>query len=549
MPLKLHEYDETDFSGGCLAHLNKAVDVAVTENLQQRHTLSFEYPLYDDKADMITEHRIVSVEGQAYRLNDVTRDYSGKRITAKATRIFFHDAVCCHIPTIGNDTKKEGETIGCDPYKVLEKAKENTKFSLIPDSELSDLGMTRIGADGTKIDFLPTDKTNLYDVTQAVIEAYGHGELYVDNFRFAIVEKIGTDNGVRLSLKKNISNLTIERQTTELITRLYPYGADDLTISSVNNGIPYIDSPNIAKYGVVEGYLNYSDYTDPAKIKAHAEWDLMSEDNFFRLDTPQLTITGDVIDLSKLAEYGDFEKIALGDTVHVQEKDIMHDKRIINITYYPYSAKQPKVTIGTPSSANMFFAAWQKSKLFKTIQKNQGSNYKFKTSYFTGTLNSTRNNVKSENDLLKIIGDLQTIKDNQNRVRIRMGNYDGKFIFAIYDSDGNEAIQFDEDGEGFFAGVIKTLKDCLIQGELRVGLGGNNMKGISFYGDSYQADANGNYSTPYARIVPWVDAYDDHITGINIVGGEFCIEGIPVATKQDIAELERQIKILQDNMS
>ncbi len=135
----------------------------------------------------------------------------------------------------------------------------------------------------------------------------------------------------------------------------------------------------------MEGYLNYNDYTDPAKIKAHAEWDLMSEDNFFRLDTPQLTITGDVIDLSKLA---------LDDTVHVQEKDI-----------------------------------------------------------------------------------------------------------------------------------------------------------ISFYGDSYQADANGNYSTPYARIVPWVDAYDDHIKGINIVGGEFCIEGSPVATKQDIAELKRQIKILRDNMS
>ncbi len=105
MPLKLHEYDETDFSGGCLAHLNKAVDVAVTEDLQQTHTLSFEYPLYDDKADMITEHRIVSIEGQAYRLNYVTRDYSSKRITAKATRIFFIDALCCHVPTIGNDTK------------------------------------------------------------------------------------------------------------------------------------------------------------------------------------------------------------------------------------------------------------------------------------------------------------------------------------------------------------------------------------------------------------------------------------------------------------
>ena len=119
----------------------------------------------------------------------------------------------------------------------------------------------------------------------------------------------------------------------------------------------------------------------------------MSEDNFFRLDTPQLTITGDVIDLSKLAEYGDFEKIALGDTVHVQGKDI-----------------------------------------------------------------------------------------------------------------------------------------------------------ISFYGDNYQADANGNYSTPYARMLPYV-ANNEDFKGINVTDGEFCIEGSPVATKQDIAELKRQIKILRDNMS
>lgn len=495
MPLKLHEYNETDFSGGCLAYLGKAVDVAVTENLQQPHTLSFEYPLYDEKADMITEHRIVSVEGQAYRLNIVKRDYSGKRITAKATRIFFIDALCSHITTIGNDTKTAAATIGKDPYVVLEKAVENTKFSLISEAELSELGMTRIGADGTLIDFFPIDKTNLRDTVQAVIEAYGHGELYVDNFRIAIVEKIGTDNGVRLSLKKNLSNLTVERQTTELITRLYAYGADDLTVSSVNGGKPYIDSPNVSKYGIVTGYLDYSDYTDPAKLKAHAEWDLMGEGNDFRRDIPQLTITGNVIDLSKLSEYGDFEKIALGDTVHVQEKDIVHDKRIINITYYPYSAKQPDVTIGVPSNTNAFFAAWQRSKLFKTVQKNQGSNNKFKTSYFSGTLDSTQNNIKSENELLKIVGDLLTIyqkKGNNTNKRLQLGNVDDEFTlniydedgktlrvrlgdegkkysFAIYDSNGNKAIYMDENGEIIISGKISTGKNAEVGTNIVVG--------------------------------------------------------------------------------
>lgn len=325
MALKLHKFDETVFDKGCIASIGKATKVAVTENLGQPYTLSFEYPMNDDKEALIQENGIVSVEGQAYRIDDVTRDYSSTRIlTAKATHIFFADAQDHHIPTIGNDTDASKSTIGVDPYDVIEKAIEDTSFELIPTEELEEMGMTRIGADKTKIDFYPTDKINLYDVILAVIESYGKGEIYADNYRFAVVERIGKDNGVRLSLKKNLTKLSVQRQRTELTTRLYPYGKDDLTISSVNNGQPYIESKDaIEKYGIIESYKDYSDYDDPEKLLALAEWDLMGDGNDYRLDTPQLTISGDVVDLSKLAVFGDTEKLSLGDTVYVSEQDIV----------------------------------------------------------------------------------------------------------------------------------------------------------------------------------------------------------------------------------
>ena len=356
MAFKLHEWNETDFTGGCLAYLNKAYEVAVFEGLQETHTVSFKYPMKDEKAELIKENRIVSVEGQAYRITLVKRDYSGSRImTVKANRIFYDDALHHHLPTIGNDTDVTKSTIGVDPYDVIKLAIADTKFELIPDSELKKMGMTRIGADGVKIDFYPTDKINTYDVIQNVIEAYGRGEIYYDNYRFAVVERIGKDNGVRMSIKKNMTSLSVERNTQELTTRLYMYGKDDLTISSVNGGKPYIDSKEgIEKYGIREAYRDYSDYDDPEKLKAFGEWDLKGESNDFRLDRPQLTITGDVVDLSKLAEYGDFYKIALGDTVHVFEDNIEHKQRIVSMTYYPYSAKQPSVTIGQPTLANAY---------------------------------------------------------------------------------------------------------------------------------------------------------------------------------------------------
>ena len=463
MAFKLHEWNETDFTGGCLAYLNKAYEVAVFEGLQETHTVSFKYPMKDEKSELIKENRIVSVEGQAYRITFVKRDYSGSRImTVKANRIFYDDALHHHLPTIGNDTDVTKSTIGVDPYDVIKLAIADTKFELISDSELKKMGMTRIGADGVKIDFYPTDKINTYDVIQNVIEAYGRGEIYYDNYRFAVVERIGKDNGVRMSIKKNMTSLSVERSTQELTTRLYMYGKDDLTISSVNGGKPYIESEEgIEKYGIREAYRDYSDYDDPEKLKAFGEWDLKGEGNEFRLDRPQLTITGDVVDLSKLAEYGDFYKIALGDTVHVFEGDIEHKKRIVSMKYYPYSAKQPSVTIGQPTLANPYYHAWYMGKLLKTVQKNSGRANKLKTSYFHGTVNSTQNPVESDNKKLLLDGDLLIIKDSQ-RDRIHIGNdeVDNKkqFVFLLYDVDGNPVIFFDEKGNGIFSGTIRGAK-------------------------------------------------------------------------------------------
>ncbi len=543
MAFKLHEWNETEFTGGCLAYLNKAYEVAVFEGLQETHTVSFKYPMKDEKAELIKENRIVSVEGQAYRITTVKRDYSGSRImTVKANRIFYEDAMRHHFPTIGNDTDVSKSTIGVDPYDVIKLAIADTKFELIPDSELKEMGMTRIGADGVKIDFYPTDKINTYDVIQNVIEAYGRGEIYYDNYRFAVVERIGKDNGVRMSIKKNMTSLSVERNTQELTTRLYMYGKDDLTISSVNGGKPYIDSKEgIEKYGIREAYRDYSDYDDPEKLKAFGEWDLKGEGNDFRLDRPQLTITGDVVDLSKLAEYGDFYKIALGDTVHVFEDNIEHKQRIVSMTYYPYSAKQPSVTIGQPTLANAYYHAWYMGKLIKTIQKNSGRANKLKTSYFHGTVNSTQNPVRSDNKQLLLDGDLLSIKDSK-RIRIRIGNYNGEFVFIIYDVKGNKAVYLNEDGEAVFSGTIETMQDCIIQGMLRVGMAGNNTKGIEFYGDTYSSQ-----SECYAKMLPYVDVGGE-LKGINIEGGLW-LNGYYVANENQIGDLRKRIALLEGKIN
>ena len=69
--------------------------------------------------------------------------------------------------------------------------------------------------------------------------------------------------------------------------------------------------------------------------------------------------------------------------------------------------------------------------------------------------------MQSDNELLKIVGDLLTIKDSQ-RDRIHIGNdeVDNKkqFVFLLYDVDGNPVIFFDEKGNGIFSGTIRGAK-------------------------------------------------------------------------------------------
>lgn len=456
----IHDYNTTDFSGGCECVLDKLANVTVTHNLQQPHTLSFDCPCIDDKAQYVQENNIAVIEGQAYRISSVTKD-NNKRLSilhVEAQRLFFADSVRKHIPNMPG-------LMGVDPYYVIEAAFAGTSFHLLTDEELDALGMKRIGYDGEQIipiDFFSMDKTNPYAVCEAVIEAYGSGEIYVDNWNVAVVKRIGKDNGVRLTLDKNLETLSIQKQTTELCTRLYPYGKDDLIISSVNNGVPYIDADKTTqdKYGIIEGYKDYSEYTDPEKLKAAAIWDLMGGGNEYRLDTPQLTITGDMIDLSKLSDYGEFEKISLGDTVHVyDEQGNVYSKRVINITYYPFTSQPPKITIGSPSNTNLFYTQWQQQKLWKALQKNStGATSKIIASYFNGVMDSSTSPIESKDGSFKLENALIAIKDQSQSpiTRAQLGLINDIFTFVIRNAAGAKVLQTDNTDGGLSA-VLKAL--------------------------------------------------------------------------------------------
>lgn len=72
--------------------------------------------------------------------------------------------------------------------------------------------------------------------------------------------------------RKNLKGFTRTEDPTKLLTRIYCYGYGDgdnkLDIKSVNNGLKYIDSPNIGIYGVIAEIWTDVQYTSAAALKA-----------------------------------------------------------------------------------------------------------------------------------------------------------------------------------------------------------------------------------------------------------------------------------------
>lgn len=375
--LKITGYGAEDFENG--VPIGEAYSVRVTREINGAHTLDFKYP-ENEKTPLIKENKIVICEGQAYRVMNVSARQNGESVTeVRCSHIWNADAPNIHIQNIP-------DMIGVSPKSVISHAVRGTKFSLLTDSELHALGMKRVDADGLEIDFFSIDKTNPYDVVKAVIECCGKGELYTDNFKIALVERIGEDTAIRLDLGKNMENITVERNITDLVTRLYPYGKDDLHIGSVNGGRQYIESENAAVYGIREGYRDWSDITKASTLYERALWEFDAE-NAERIDVPQISITGTYAELSKLAGY-ETEKLNIGDGVTVIDGENELYERVIKMEYYPYSPESASITIGRVKK-DMFFYLEQIGTLARRYKKVSTTGGKVKASAVSGTIKNS----------------------------------------------------------------------------------------------------------------------------------------------------------------
>lgn len=185
----------------------------------------------------------------------------------------------------GINERKTVSTITCEldltglNYNVYPTYNKSTvSFSSVCSEILKGTGWTVVDAD-----LVAARRTlELTDVTTLDILDYcQNSTAYNTRYRFDTINKViycikpynNTEpTGTYFTDELNLSDMTYKGSTTSLVTRLYPYGKDNLSIASLNNGKNYIENHSytdkvISAIWRDERYTNKQTLLDDAKAK------------------------------------------------------------------------------------------------------------------------------------------------------------------------------------------------------------------------------------------------------------------------------------------
>lgn len=157
-------------------------------------------------------------------------------------------------------------------------------------------------------------------------------EIRFDNLNNVVYfsKHFGWDRGVYFIRGLNLRQATTSIDSYDYVTRIIPYGADGLTIESVNDGIPYVENYQYSTK-ILTMIWEDTEYDDPTELMEDAAQKLDE------LSKPKSSYDCDVIDLAKMS--GDYSVMdyALGDTIHLIDglTGVDDTQRIVKITEYP----------------------------------------------------------------------------------------------------------------------------------------------------------------------------------------------------------------------
>ncbi|MDU3375582.1 MAG: phage tail spike protein [Clostridium perfringens] len=191
------------------------------------------------------------------------------------------------------------------------------------------------------------------------------GEIYYDNFKFKINEKIGSDNGYRISLRKNLKAINGDISITEVATKLKIKGydgikLDEYLISPLANAYPHFKT-RVVKFDDIkvksdpdnpeeEGY----ETLQAAQLEMRRRGlELFSKQN---IDKPTVNFEIDIDEMrEENIEVGVLEVLSIGDIATLELEDFLRSnievkQRVIELEFDCIRKINIKVILGESTS-------------------------------------------------------------------------------------------------------------------------------------------------------------------------------------------------------
>jgi phage minor structural protein len=318
-----------NFDNNGLGILNELISAEITEELNGQYCLEIEYPAESKKAIYLKEFNIIKADEQLFRIYKIEKiQSSDKRLKVYANHIYYD---------LANYFIEDVRPTDASVKTAMEKAM------------ISDLS-TIYSVDS---DIIIANTLYMVEVSPAeamfkIIERWGQGELVRDNYDIKILKQRGKDSGVLIKYGKNISGLKITVDTADVVTKLYPKGANGIKLTEKYINVPNWDSDLYPPFPIIRK-VEIKEAEDEVTLRKLATE--MAE----TIGLSSVNIQVDFIELSKTKEYfrfKDLETVYVGDIVTVRHNqfDVDIKVKVIKIKRDLLTGINTKVELGQPLS-------------------------------------------------------------------------------------------------------------------------------------------------------------------------------------------------------
>ena len=329
-------------NGTTIGFLKDVISCVVTEERNGTYELLMTYPLTGQHASYITTGRCIiakpndTSENQIFQIYEVTKPISGV-FTVKAEHISY---LLSSIPTGG--VSATNATASSVMALLISKAVNKGSFS----SVWSDISTTNAFAFN-----VGSVRSALGGTEGSVLDVYG-GEFEFDNYQIKLHKNRGTDTGVIIAYRKNLTDLKLTMSMENSYTALHPYCFKDNVLTTLSERVISVtNSANIPTKTLIKDFTSFfendEEITETAlRTKANAWLDAND------INSPTINLSVAFQHLWQSPEYANLqalEKVSLCDTVSVwhSELDINIKSKVVKTVYDSIGEKYTAIELGS----------------------------------------------------------------------------------------------------------------------------------------------------------------------------------------------------------